>query len=98
MHPLIIDSAATNKCLLRFFIRLENEFGYEASNHVKMSALHRLTGDKPSDMIQDMTPYEDAKHLLMFQLAPDFNPMTLKRELASITPKSEKNPPRFWVR
>uniref|UniRef100_A0A915JHS1 Uncharacterized protein n=1 Tax=Romanomermis culicivorax TaxID=13658 RepID=A0A915JHS1_ROMCU len=32
MHPLIIDGAATNKCLLRFFIHLENEFGYDASN------------------------------------------------------------------
>uniref|UniRef100_A0A915KY73 Uncharacterized protein n=1 Tax=Romanomermis culicivorax TaxID=13658 RepID=A0A915KY73_ROMCU len=27
MHLLIIDGAATNKCLLCFFIRLENEFG-----------------------------------------------------------------------
>uniref|UniRef100_A0A915JVD6 Uncharacterized protein n=1 Tax=Romanomermis culicivorax TaxID=13658 RepID=A0A915JVD6_ROMCU len=26
LHPLIIDGAATNKRLLRFFIRLENEF------------------------------------------------------------------------
>uniref|UniRef100_A0A915JNH8 Uncharacterized protein n=1 Tax=Romanomermis culicivorax TaxID=13658 RepID=A0A915JNH8_ROMCU len=33
MHPLIIDGAATNKRLLRFFIRLENEFGYDPSNH-----------------------------------------------------------------
>uniref|UniRef100_A0A915JBE3 Uncharacterized protein n=1 Tax=Romanomermis culicivorax TaxID=13658 RepID=A0A915JBE3_ROMCU len=39
MHPLTMDGAATNKCLLRFFIRLENEFGYDPSNHVKMSAL-----------------------------------------------------------
>uniref|UniRef100_A0A915J2Z3 Uncharacterized protein n=1 Tax=Romanomermis culicivorax TaxID=13658 RepID=A0A915J2Z3_ROMCU len=33
MHPLIIDPAAENKRLLCFFIRLENEFGYDASNH-----------------------------------------------------------------
>uniref|UniRef100_A0A915JEC1 Phosphatidic acid phosphatase type 2/haloperoxidase domain-containing protein n=1 Tax=Romanomermis culicivorax TaxID=13658 RepID=A0A915JEC1_ROMCU len=33
MHPLIIDGAATNKRLLRFFISLENKFGYDASNH-----------------------------------------------------------------
>uniref|UniRef100_A0A915L1V7 Uncharacterized protein n=1 Tax=Romanomermis culicivorax TaxID=13658 RepID=A0A915L1V7_ROMCU len=33
MHPLIIDGAATNKHLLLFFIHLENEFGYDASNH-----------------------------------------------------------------
>uniref|UniRef100_A0A915L7N4 Uncharacterized protein n=1 Tax=Romanomermis culicivorax TaxID=13658 RepID=A0A915L7N4_ROMCU len=33
MHRLIIDGAATNKRLLHFFIRLENEFGYDASNH-----------------------------------------------------------------
>uniref|UniRef100_A0A915ISA1 Uncharacterized protein n=1 Tax=Romanomermis culicivorax TaxID=13658 RepID=A0A915ISA1_ROMCU len=52
-----------------------------------MSALRPLTPDTPSDMIQDMTQYEDTKHLLMFQLAPDCNPMTLKRGLASITPE-----------
>uniref|UniRef100_A0A915KXS6 Uncharacterized protein n=1 Tax=Romanomermis culicivorax TaxID=13658 RepID=A0A915KXS6_ROMCU len=56
MHPLIIDGAATNKHLLRFFNHLENEFGYDASNHLKMSALHRLTRNTPSDMIQDMMP------------------------------------------
>uniref|UniRef100_A0A915IC62 Uncharacterized protein n=1 Tax=Romanomermis culicivorax TaxID=13658 RepID=A0A915IC62_ROMCU len=39
MHPLIIDSAGTKKRLLRFFIHLENEFRYEASNHMKTSAL-----------------------------------------------------------
>uniref|UniRef100_A0A915KHW1 Uncharacterized protein n=1 Tax=Romanomermis culicivorax TaxID=13658 RepID=A0A915KHW1_ROMCU len=33
MHPLIIDGAVTNKRLLCFFIRLENEFGYDASNY-----------------------------------------------------------------
>uniref|UniRef100_A0A915KXK0 Uncharacterized protein n=1 Tax=Romanomermis culicivorax TaxID=13658 RepID=A0A915KXK0_ROMCU len=55
MHLLTIDSAAMNKCLLRFFIHLENEFGYDASNHLKMSALCQLTRDTPSDMIQDMT-------------------------------------------
>uniref|UniRef100_A0A915JW99 Uncharacterized protein n=1 Tax=Romanomermis culicivorax TaxID=13658 RepID=A0A915JW99_ROMCU len=54
MHLLIIDGAATNKRLLCFFIRLENEFGYDASNHVKMSALRGLTCNTPSDMIQDM--------------------------------------------
>uniref|UniRef100_A0A915JX44 Uncharacterized protein n=1 Tax=Romanomermis culicivorax TaxID=13658 RepID=A0A915JX44_ROMCU len=32
VHPLIIDGAAMNKRLLRFFIHLENEFGYDASN------------------------------------------------------------------
>uniref|UniRef100_A0A915JD18 Uncharacterized protein n=1 Tax=Romanomermis culicivorax TaxID=13658 RepID=A0A915JD18_ROMCU len=54
MHLLIIDGAATNKCLLGFFIGLENEFGYDASNHVKMSTLRRLTPNTPSDIIQDM--------------------------------------------
>uniref|UniRef100_A0A915I8L1 Uncharacterized protein n=1 Tax=Romanomermis culicivorax TaxID=13658 RepID=A0A915I8L1_ROMCU len=66
MHPLTIDRAAINKRPLRFFIHLENEFGYDASNHIKMSALPRLTCDTPSDMIQDMTCYEDAKNFLMF--------------------------------
>uniref|UniRef100_A0A915IVB5 Chitin synthase n=1 Tax=Romanomermis culicivorax TaxID=13658 RepID=A0A915IVB5_ROMCU len=33
MHLLIIDGATTNKRLLRFFICLENKFGYDASNH-----------------------------------------------------------------
>uniref|UniRef100_A0A915IG33 Uncharacterized protein n=1 Tax=Romanomermis culicivorax TaxID=13658 RepID=A0A915IG33_ROMCU len=54
MHPLAINGATTNKCLLGFFIRLENEFGYYASNHLKMSALRHLTHDTPSDKIQDM--------------------------------------------
>uniref|UniRef100_A0A915K437 Uncharacterized protein n=1 Tax=Romanomermis culicivorax TaxID=13658 RepID=A0A915K437_ROMCU len=56
MHPLTIDGAATNKHLLHFLICLENEFGYDASNHVKMSAFRRLTRNMLSDMIQDMTP------------------------------------------
>uniref|UniRef100_A0A915J7F6 Uncharacterized protein n=1 Tax=Romanomermis culicivorax TaxID=13658 RepID=A0A915J7F6_ROMCU len=45
MHPLAIDGATTNKRLLHFFIRLENEF----------STLGRLTRHTPSDMIQYMT-------------------------------------------
>uniref|UniRef100_A0A915IBU5 Uncharacterized protein n=1 Tax=Romanomermis culicivorax TaxID=13658 RepID=A0A915IBU5_ROMCU len=47
MHLLTMDGAGTNKGLLRFFIHLENEFRYDASNHVKMSALCPLTRDTP---------------------------------------------------
>uniref|UniRef100_A0A915HZF0 Uncharacterized protein n=1 Tax=Romanomermis culicivorax TaxID=13658 RepID=A0A915HZF0_ROMCU len=70
MHPLTIDGA-TNKRLLRFFICLENEFGYDdASNHVKMSTLRQLTHDTSSDMIQDMTRYEDAKKFPHVPISP----------------------------
>uniref|UniRef100_A0A915IDL5 Uncharacterized protein n=1 Tax=Romanomermis culicivorax TaxID=13658 RepID=A0A915IDL5_ROMCU len=54
MHPLAINGSATNKHLLRFFICLENKFRYDASNHIKIRALHRLTLNTLSDVIQNM--------------------------------------------
>uniref|UniRef100_A0A915KGR5 Uncharacterized protein n=1 Tax=Romanomermis culicivorax TaxID=13658 RepID=A0A915KGR5_ROMCU len=69
MHPLAIDGVATNKCLLHFFIRLENQFGYDASNHVKMSALPHLIRDMLSDMIQDMTRKQAKNFTNVQQLA-----------------------------
>uniref|UniRef100_A0A915L2K4 Peptidase A2 domain-containing protein n=1 Tax=Romanomermis culicivorax TaxID=13658 RepID=A0A915L2K4_ROMCU len=42
-----------------------------------------------------MTRHEDAKNFLMFPLAPDYNQMTLKHELASITLDAREEPMVF---
>uniref|UniRef100_A0A915HFA6 Uncharacterized protein n=1 Tax=Romanomermis culicivorax TaxID=13658 RepID=A0A915HFA6_ROMCU len=63
-----------------------------------MSTFHGLTRDVPSDTIQDITQYNEAKNTLMFQLTPNCNEMTLKREYAAITPETGEEPAAFLSR
>uniref|UniRef100_A0A915KUV5 Uncharacterized protein n=1 Tax=Romanomermis culicivorax TaxID=13658 RepID=A0A915KUV5_ROMCU len=74
MHPLIIDGAATNKRLSRFFIRLENEFGYNASNHIATAAADRNLTDHEPSALDESFPCHTAQQKLELAL----NKMTKK--------------------
>uniref|UniRef100_A0A915KT21 Uncharacterized protein n=1 Tax=Romanomermis culicivorax TaxID=13658 RepID=A0A915KT21_ROMCU len=98
MHLLHVDASIKDKQLMGFFIHLQNKFCHDESNYIKMSRLHPLTCDMPSNMIQDITQYDKAKNMLLFQLAPNCNEMTLKREFATNTPETGEEPAAFLSR
>uniref|UniRef100_A0A915HVZ0 Uncharacterized protein n=1 Tax=Romanomermis culicivorax TaxID=13658 RepID=A0A915HVZ0_ROMCU len=93
-HPLPAITAKSKRSstirtgsLLMLRQRTNNFCNFSSISKTNLATMHPTTFrlvlcDAPSDMIQDVNQYDQAKHLLMFQVAPDCNELTPECGLA----------------